>query len=116
MLTTYPTAEAPHLDVNRDTGYFVRALTQFPPGKTIMAAGTWCTWPQWIKTWGEVVGIPETLYKQITVEDFDRGIPGGFGREIGEMFEYTSDPAYDGGDSGVLGLEDLKMSQMGSRL
>ena len=78
-----------------------------------MAAGTWCTWPQWIKTWGEV-GIPGTSYKQITVEDFDRRIPEGFGREIGEMFEYTSDLGYDGGDSGVLRLEDLKkVSQMG---
>jgi len=87
-----------------------------PPGKMVMAARTWCTWLQWIKTWGEVVGIPETSYKQITVEDFDRRIPDGFGREIGEMFEYTSDLGYDGGDSGVLRLGDLKVSQMGSRL
>lgn len=69
-----------------------------------------------MKTWGKVAGIPGTSYKQITVDDFDRGIPGGFGREIGEMFEYTSDPGYGGGDSGVLRLEDLKASQMGSRL
>src|SRR2546421_11552667 len=32
--TTEPDQKAPHLDVNRDTGYFVRALTQLPPGKT----------------------------------------------------------------------------------
>lgn len=30
MLTTDPAAEAPHLNDNRDTGYFVRALTQLP--------------------------------------------------------------------------------------
>jgi hypothetical protein len=106
--TTDPGAKAPHLDVNRDTGHFVRALTQLPAGKTAMAAGTWCTWPEWIQTWGRVVGVADVSYKQITVDEFDRAIPGGFGREIGEMFEYTSDPGYDGGDAGVLRLEDLK--------
>ena len=107
MFTTNPDKQAPHLDVNRDTGYFVRALTQLPPGKTAMAAGTWCTWPEWIRTWGKVVGQSKVSYKQITVEDFDRAIPGGFGKEIGEMFEYTSDPGYDGGDAEVLRLDDL---------
>ena len=107
---TDPAAEAPHLDVKKDTGYFVRALTQLPPGKTVMAAGTWCTWPEWIKTWAMVVGKQsvDVSYKQITVEDFDQAIPGGFGKEVGEMFEYTSDPEYDGGDVEVLRLEDLK--------
>jgi hypothetical protein len=106
--TTDPGAEAPHLDVNRDTGHFVRALTHLPPGTTVMAAGTWCTWPEWITTWAKVVGGADVSYRQITVEDFDRAIPGGFGREIGEMFAYTSDPGYDGGDAEVLRLEDLK--------
>ena len=106
--TTDPGAEAPHLDVNKDAGYFVRALTQLPPGKTVMAAGTWCTWPEWIKTWAKVVGQAEVSYKQISVEDFDRAMPGGFGKEIGEMFEYTSAPGYDGGDTEVLRLADLK--------
>jgi hypothetical protein len=69
---------------------------------------TWCTWPEWIKAWGHVVGQPNVSYKQITVDEFHRAIPGGFGKEIGEMFEYTSDPGYDGGDPEARGLEKRK--------
>lgn len=115
---TFPTAPgaiAPHLDVNRDTGYFVHALTHLPPGKKIMAAGTWCTWPEWIETWARVVGVADVSYKQVAVAGFDRAIPGGFGREIGEMFEYTSDPGYDGGDPEVLRLEDLRKVSLAAR-
>lgn len=100
--------ELPLLDVNKDTGYFVRALTQLPPGKTVMAAGTWCTWPEYMKTWGEVVGIPGCSYKQITVAEMAKAIPGGPGKEIGEMFEYAGEPGYEGGNTNVLRWEDLE--------
>jgi hypothetical protein len=50
-----------------------------------VAAGTWCARPEWIRTWARVVGVEDVSYKQVTVEDIDRAIWAGFGREIGEM-------------------------------
>ena len=105
---TSPDKEVPLLDVNTDLGHFVRALTQLPPGTTAMAAGTWCTWPEYMKTWGEVVGIPGCSYEQVSVADFAKAIPGGAGQEIGEMFEYAGNPGYDGGNPDVLKAEDLR--------
>ncbi|ORY07001.1 hypothetical protein BCR34DRAFT_570901 [Clohesyomyces aquaticus] len=105
---TSPSTIVPHLDARKDTGPFVKALLLLPAGKTVMAASEWCTWPDWIKTWGEVVGVPDCSYKQVTVGDLDKWYPGGIGKEIGEMYEYSNDPGYDGGEPEVLRTADLK--------
>lgn len=44
----------------------------------------------------------------MSVDDIDRSLPGGLGRELGEMFEYSNDPGYDGGDPKVLRSEHLE--------
>lgn len=100
----------PQLEANKDTGHFAYALTHLPAGTTVMAAGTWCTWPEWVKTWARVVGVPEdkVAYKHVGNDVFDRALPDGFGKEIGEMFEYSGDPGYDGGDANVLRVDDLR--------
>jgi len=95
--TTDPDKLVPHFTPVDDMGNFTYAVYQMPPGKAYMAAGTTCSWSEWIETWGKVVGV-KTSYKQVTpeeliasVEDEDLGI------EITHMFNYTSEPGYDGG-------------------
>lgn len=97
----------PHLDPRRDTGSWARALLQLPPTSTVMAASEWMTWPQWIKTWGDVTGV-KTSYKQTTVEDLDEHIPGGAGKEIGEMYQFSSDFAYNAHQADTLKTWDLE--------
>lgn len=104
---TRPDTVIPRLDPRKDTGQFVRALLRLPPGKTVMAAGTWCTWAEWVRTFGEVTGA-KTSYREVSVSDFDEWLPGGIGKEIGDMYEYSSDPGYDGGDPSVLRITDLE--------
>ena len=95
--TTAPDAIVPHLDVNRDTGNFVYAVSQRPPGDHYMAEGTTCSWSDFVKLWSEITGQRAT-YKQITLEQMVAGSPDkDFGREIADMFSYSSDPGYDGG-------------------
>jgi hypothetical protein len=36
----------------------------------------------------------KTSYMQVTADDLDKDIPGGAGREIGEMHEYNSEFGY----------------------
>lgn len=76
-----------------------------------MAASEWCTWPDWIKTWGEVTGV-ENSYKQVSVEDFDKEIPGGAGKEIGEMFEFSSTWGYNANQKDTLMTWDLEKVRM----
>jgi hypothetical protein len=104
---TRPDVLIPHLNPRTDTGSFVRALLQLPPRATLMAASEWCTWPKWIKQWGEVSGVA-TSYKQVTVEDFDAEIPGGAGKEIGEMYAFSSEYGYNADQKDTLKTWDLE--------
>jgi hypothetical protein len=97
----------PHLNPRTDTGPFVRALLQLPPQSTLMAASEWCTWPQWIQKWGEVNGV-KTSYKQVGVDEFDQEIPGGAGREIGEMYAFSSEYGYNADQKNTLKMWDLE--------
>ncbi|EMD59400.1 hypothetical protein COCSADRAFT_30851 [Bipolaris sorokiniana ND90Pr] len=104
---TSPDTLIPHLHPRTDVGPFVQAMLKLPPGSTVMAASEWCTWPDWIKTWGEVTGV-KTSYKQVSVEDFDKEIPGGAGKEIGEMFEFSSTWGYNANQKDTLMTWDLE--------
>lgn len=95
--TTTPEAMVPHLDPVGDLGNFVYAVSQMPPGKSYMAAGTFCTWPEWIETWGRINNV-SVKYRQVTPDEMTAATPDrDAGIETGYMFSYTSDPGYDGG-------------------
>ncbi|XEV02806.1 hypothetical protein FSHL1_008093 [Fusarium sambucinum] len=95
--TTTPDAIVPHFNPVGDMGNFTYAVYQIPPGKAYMAAGTFCTWPEWIETWGRINNVP-VKYRQITPDEMIEATPDkDAGIETGLMFSYTSDPGYDGG-------------------
>lgn len=79
-----------------------------PPGKSYMAEGTTCSWSEYVRLWSEVTGVPMT-YKQVTLDEMIEEAPDKeFGREVADMFAYSSDPGYDGGDATVLKAEDIR--------
>ncbi|KKY15776.1 putativelike family protein [Phaeomoniella chlamydospora] len=104
---THPDRLIPHLDVNGDTGNFVYAVYQMPPGKDYMAMGSQCSWKDFITLWSKVTGHP-TSYKQVP---FDVMVADTADRDLGietaHMFSYNNDPGYDGGMD-LLTAEDLK--------
>ena len=107
-LSTAPDASVPHLAVNADMGKFVYAVSQMPPGKSYMAAGTECSWSDFIKLWSKETGVP-AKYKEVTLEQFIGFVPDkAFGAEVGDMFSYSSYPGYDGGDKTLLKAEDIR--------
>ncbi|KAI9644412.1 hypothetical protein NHQ30_007769 [Ciborinia camelliae] len=98
----------PHLAVNSDLGTFVHAVSQLPPGKSYMACGTICSWSEYIRLWSEITGKHAT-YKQCTEEEFvGREEDKSFGEELFDMFAYSSDPGYDGGDTTLWTKEDIE--------
>ncbi|PWY95008.1 NAD(P)-binding protein [Aspergillus sclerotioniger CBS 115572] len=106
--TTAPDAVVPHLDVQADMGNFVYAVAKMPPGKSYMACGTRCSWSEYMRLWGEVNGVP-ARYRQITLKELMERTPDReFGREVGDMFTYSTDPGYDGGDEGLLMARDIE--------
>ncbi|KAK3301810.1 uncharacterized protein B0T15DRAFT_324014 [Chaetomium strumarium] len=102
-----PDKPIPHLDVNHDTGPFVYAVAQMPPGKHYMAAGEYRPWPEFADAWAALTGAT-IKYRQVSFDEMvadtaDRDC----GIEVALMFEYSSDPGYDGGKE-VLKAEDLR--------
>lgn len=108
---SFPTkadAKVPHLDVNADTGIFVYAVSKLSPGKSYMAEGTTCSWTEFMRIWSEVTG-QKTKYQEVTIEQFALASPDReFGWEAGDMFAYSSDPGYDGGDETLWKSEDIR--------
>lgn len=105
--TTAPDKPTFHLDVNADTGNFVYAVHQMPPGKSYMACGTTCSWTDFIGLWSKITGIPAT-YKQVTSEEMIAAtLDRMAGEEVVDMFSYTSEPGYDGGMD-LLFSEDIR--------
>ncbi|KAK3367855.1 NAD(P)-binding protein [Podospora didyma] len=101
------TKTTPQLDVNRDTGNFVYAVYQRPPGGEYMAAGSQISWGDYIALWSKVTGV-KAVYKEVTYDeqvaaedDYDKGV------EIALMFDYSGNPGYDGGVD-LLTFEDLR--------
>lgn len=106
---TDPGVPIPQIDPVADVGNFVYAVYQMSSwcGKEYMAAGTTCTWPEWIAAWSKATGKPakfcqvprEAMIKACGDEDF--------GGEIADMYDYASSPGYDGGKT-LLTAEDLR--------
>ena len=97
----------PMIDAKKDTGHFVRALIQLPPGKTVLAYGSMISWKDYMTLWAKILKLPGGFYKQITVDDFDKMAPGGLGREVGEGWMAQSELGYSGGDPTVLHPKDV---------
>ncbi|EAQ88704.1 hypothetical protein CHGG_05323 [Chaetomium globosum CBS 148.51] len=96
----------PHLDVNADTGNFVYAVHQMPPGKHYMA-GEYLSWSEFAQVWAKVTGAT-IRYREISFDEMVKQVPDrDLGIEVGLMFEYSSEPGYDGGMD-VLKAEDLR--------
>lgn len=113
-MATAPDAVQPHLDPAADVGAYVSALSQMPAGRTAMAAGEWCTWPEWIRKWARARGLDEERdvgYEEVSVDEMAEALGGAFGREVAEMYEYSTWPGYDGvvGErEGMLRAGDLR--------
>lgn len=108
LFPTHPDSLIPHLDVNRDTGNFVYAVSKMPPGKQYLAEGTTCSWSEYIRLFTSITGIP-ARYKQTRLADMIEIVPDPeFGREVGDMLLYSTEPGYDGGDKTLLKATDIR--------
>ncbi|KAI9737477.1 MAG: hypothetical protein M1834_009632 [Cirrosporium novae-zelandiae] len=100
----------PFIVTHKDTGPLVKALiTQLPPGKNLLAYSEMMTYDEYIALWAKVVGVT-ARGKQCTIEEYDRMIPGGVGRETGESASYATEFGYDGGDPEVTKTKDVSVT------
>ncbi|MCJ1450087.1 hypothetical protein MMC28_000416 [Mycoblastus sanguinarius] len=106
-LTANPDTPMPMINTRKDTGYFVRALVQVPPGKNLLAFGSMISWKNFMALWANMLHLPGGVYKQLTIEDVEKFAPGGLGRELGEGWAFQGEYGYTGGDPTVIHAKDL---------
>lgn len=105
--STSPAFTMPHIVTHRDTGPFVKALVDLPPGKDLLAVSEWMTFPEWMETWGRVLGV-EARYQQISSEEMFEGVPAALTEELKDGFDYIEEFGFTGGDPDVLGPEHVR--------
>ncbi|KAI0708570.1 hypothetical protein C8Q76DRAFT_770441 [Earliella scabrosa] len=97
---TAPDAPVPHLEVNADMG------TSTP--KNYMVEGTTCSWSEYMRLWSQATGAPGR-YQQITLDELIENVSDKeFGRELGDMFLYSTSPGYDGADGTLIKAADIR--------
>jgi hypothetical protein len=96
----------PLIVTHRDIGPFVKALTDMPPGKEIVAVSEYMTFPEYIELWGRINGV-KAEYKEITRAELFEGVPEPLASEIGDSFDYIHDFGFTGGDPDVLQPEQV---------
>jgi len=99
------------LVVPTDAGNYVKALTQVPPGKNLLAFSKLLTWADYVKLWSSITGFP-AAFEHSTVETMDKLAPGGYGEEMGEMYAYSQDFGYWGGEEDVVHVQDVRLLEM----
>lgn len=99
-------AKHPMVDAQKDTGAFVEALTKVSPGKTLKGYGTSISWNDWLKLWGKFHGV-QASYKEVSVQDWDKLLPGGLGRELGEMMAYSAEIGYYGKEPDMVDVHEV---------
>lgn len=66
-----------------DTGIFVDLLVRSPPQQDLLGVSEMTSYSTFMKAWSEVTGVPGDIVK-CTMEEADKALPGGIGREVAE--------------------------------
>ncbi|KAE9362806.1 NAD(P)-binding protein [Stipitochalara longipes BDJ] len=96
-----PHVQFPFVVTHEDTGSFVKALVDLPAGKDLLGVSQTMTWPEWMKLWGEILGV-KAGFKQVSGDEFFKGVPEPLKRELMDTYDYVEEFGYTGGDPDVL--------------
>ncbi|KAF4631244.1 hypothetical protein G7Y89_g6884 [Cudoniella acicularis] len=103
-----PDAVIPFVVTQKDTGAFVKALVDLPPGKDLHGVSQFMTWPEWMELWGEILGV-KAGFRQVEVDEFFSGVPEPLKRELADAYDYMEEFGYTGGDPDVIAPDQLEV-------
>ncbi|KAJ4861229.1 nmrA-like family domain-containing protein [Trichoderma breve] len=99
-------AMAPKRQPEKDTGAFVKALLDVPPGKTLIGVSEMMTFSTWMEIWGRVLDV-QAAYQEVSPGDFYKDFPEPLGQELMDTNEYMIEFGYTGGDPEVVYPNEL---------
>ena len=96
-----PDFKVPFVVTHRDTGEFVKAVIDLPPGSELLGVSEELTFPQFADLWGQVNKV-KARYEQISQDKFFEGVPLPLVKELGETYDYISEYSFTGGDPKII--------------
>ena len=66
-----------------DTGIFTELLVKAPPRQDLLGVSEMASYETYFQSWSRATGVPVEM-NQLTVEEADKALPGGLGREPAE--------------------------------
>jgi len=100
----------PLVDVERDTGRFVKALEDAGPGKKLFGVSDLVGGDEYMRTWCEELG-QRGGYKQLSIEELIQGIENkDFAREAAESRANQAEFGWLGGEENVLMPKDVSVN------
>ncbi|KAF2424406.1 NAD(P)-binding protein [Tothia fuscella] len=84
----------------RDTGSFVKALVELPPGKNLLGVSEFMTWEQFVETWGRVLRVKARV-EVVDADNFYGAQPEVVREELRESFLFDNEFGWTGGDPDV---------------
>lgn len=97
--------QVPIAEVESDTGRWVSALFEAPPGITLVGSSERLTWEQWLTLWGNRNGV-KTRYREASVEEYAAKAPG-ISDALAEEFRFVEEYGFAGGNSGAIYPEQV---------
>lgn len=99
----------PYIDVEKDTGPFVKALIDAPAPTQVLAVSEWATAREWLALWSQVTAVG-TRVEQADAEEFENNDPTGFMRSILETGRFVGELGFTGGDEKILMPHDVSLA------
>ncbi|KAK0865502.1 hypothetical protein LTS02_005304 [Friedmanniomyces endolithicus] len=106
----YPIGESintPWIDVERDTGAFVKALLDAPGGTQVVGASEYLNGSEYFKLLCDHLGAKGT-YTEVPFDSMVSDDPTGFKLEIAQVYAFVNEFGYDGGDPEVVTADELE--------
>lgn len=78
------------------------------PGKTLLGYGSLIGWEEFLRIWGEILGV-KTRFEEVPVEEYLVDFPEDLRRELRETGLVHGELGWDGGDPDVIHPEDVSI-------
>ncbi|KAI7282850.1 hypothetical protein KC345_g3272 [Hortaea werneckii] len=98
----------PWVDVERDTGAFVKALIEAPPKTQLLGVSEWMTFDDWATLWSDVTGVKSKFEDAVPKEAPSTNGGFDFKAVLLQTGDFLTEFGFTGGDPDVVGPEELE--------
>lgn len=96
----------PWIDVQNDTGAFVKALIDAPAGTQVLGVGEWMTNKEFLDLWSSTTGVPSRFVEPTLDEADTTQDPTGLSLAFLQTALFIRDFGFAGGDPAIVSPDE----------